>query len=635
MKLLPKLALLSIGVAAVPLAIAGYSSIRVSQAALREAIEGHEVLLARQISEYVSGQLGNLHATMSVETRILDLTRVEGHLPGQEALRKFLHLVYHQSDDFSVVVMVDGQGRPVVPPAFQSVAPRNDSFGRHELVSAEDATRLPQMIPTEAVLRDGKAVGSIFLAGHPGTPHVVLAVRYEGAPDGEPRIIAAAVSLRRFADHLASLSSVDRDILLLDQQSRVVISAHTVGPAALEPKQLPTAPQGALPPTWFVAEYISHGHPVIGAYVPAAAFGMGVVVERWVDSALKPARRLSWTTIYWVGVAAIVAAVVGAALARSLSARVNSLVQGARRIAQGKLDTELDVSSNDELGDVAKAFNAMATSLDAARAEILLQTQQIMGWNETLEKRVDEKTKELRDAQDLLLRSRSLAAIGSLGAGVAHEINNPLTGVLGLAQLLLADLPEDHPSRPLVKDIEEQAARIQGIVANLLRFSQKQSGEDFRALDLSRVVEDAIELCGPQTLSDKGVQLIKHVASPSPPVRGSALQLQAALMQLIQNAAGAMDDGGTLTLETTVPEAKLLRLRVSDTGRGIKPEHLPRIFDPFFTTKANHTDTGIGLSVVHKIIDDHGATIRVNSEPGKGTTFWITFPIDAGASPLV
>jgi signal transduction histidine kinase len=635
MKLLPKFALLSIGVAAVPLAIAGYSSIRVSQAALREVLQGHEVLLARQISEYVSSQLSNLHATMSVETRILDLTRVGGHLPSDEALRKFLQLVYHQSDDFSVVAMLDRKGQPLVPAAFQSVAPRNDSFGRHELISAEDAARLPQLIPLETVLRDGSAVGTIFTAARTGTAHIVLAVRYQGAPDEDPRIIAAAVSLRRFADHLASLSSVDRDILLLDQQSRVVISAHTVGPVALEPKHLPKGPEGALPPAWFVAEYPSRGHQVIGAYVPATAFGMGVVVERWVDSALKPARRLGWTTIYWVGVAAIVAAVVGAALARSLSVRVGSLVQGARRIAQGKLDTALDVSSNDELGDVAKAFNVMATSLDAARGEILLQTQQIMEWNETLEKRVDEKTKELRDAQDLLLRSRSLAAIGSLGAGVAHEINNPLTGVLGLAQLLLADLPEDHPNRPLVKDIEDQAARIQGIVAKLLRFSQKQSGEDFRALDLSQVVDDAVELCGPQNLADKGVQLIKHVASPSPPVRGSALQLQAALMQLIQNAVGAMENGGILTVETTVPEHKLLRLRVSDTGRGIRPEHLPRIFDPFFTTKANHTDTGIGLSVVHKIIDDHGASIRVDSEVGKGTTFWITFPIDAGTSPLV
>ena len=634
MKLLPKFALLSIGVAAVPLAIAGYSSIRVSQAALREAIEGHEVLLARQISEYVSSNLSNLQATMSVETRILDLTRVGGALPTAEALRKFLQLVYHQSDDFSVVALLDTEGRPLVPAAFQSVAPRNDSFGTHEIVSAKDVALLPGHVPVEAVLREGSAVGSIFVAGSAHLPHVVLAVRYQGLADEDPRIIVAAVSLRRIADHLASLSSNDRDILLLDRESRTVASGRAVGPTPLEPKRLPQGKPGSLPPAWFVAEYPSHDHAVVGAYVPTPTFGLGVVVERWLESALQPARRLTWTTIYWVGVAAFVAAVVGAALARSLATRVGTLVQGARHIAQGKLDAEIEVASNDELGELAKAFNSMASSLSAARSEILLRNEEIRGWNVTLEKRVEDKTKELRDAQDLLLRSRSLAAIGSLGAGVAHEINNPLTGVLGLAQILLADLPEGHPARPLVQDIEEQAARIQGIVANLLRFSQKQSGEHFRPFDLSEAIHDALELCGPKTLADAGIAVVKHIPSPSPPIRGNALQVQAAIIQLIQNARAAMDSGGTLTLETTRPEDKLLRLRVSDTGHGIKPEQLSRIFDPFFTTKAQRTDTGIGLSMVHKIIEDHGATIRVESQVGQGTTFWLTFPIAEGASLL-
>ncbi|HEX7599778.1 MAG TPA: hypothetical protein VF518_16290, partial [Polyangia bacterium] len=195
MKLLPKFALLSIGVAAVPLAIAGYSSIRVSRNALGNAIEAHEVLLARQISEYVSSHLANLQSTLSVETRILDLTRVGGGLPTAEALRKFLQLVYHQSDDFSVVDLLDTEGHPLVPAAFQSVAPRNDSFGTHEIVSAEDVARLPEHVPLEAVLRDGSAVGSIFSAGREHRPHVVLAARYQGRVDEDPRIIVAAVSL--------------------------------------------------------------------------------------------------------------------------------------------------------------------------------------------------------------------------------------------------------------------------------------------------------------------------------------------------------------------------------------------------------------------------------------------------------
>ena len=634
MKLLPKFALLSIGVAAVPLAIAGYSSIRVSQAALREAIEGHEVLLARQISEYVSSQLGNLRATMAVETRILDLTRVGGNLPSDEALRKFLHLVYHQSDDFSVVALLDKDGKAVVPSAFQSAAPRNDSFGAHEIVGADEAAKLPGLVPVEQTLREGSAVGPILIAGGASTPHVVLAVRYEGPGENGTRVIAAAVSLRRIADHLASLSTNDRDIILLDREARVVVSGRSVGPPSFEAKHFGQKTESKLPENWFVAEYESGGHPVIGAYVPAPTFMLGVVVERWLDAALRPARRLGWTTLYWVGVAALVAALVGAALARSLSARVGSLLRGSHDIAQGKLDMRLDVSSNDELGELAKSFNAMASSLDAARGEITQQTKQIMEWNESLEKRVEDKTSELREAQDLLLRSRALAAIGSLGAGVAHEINNPLTGVLGLAQLALTDLSKDHPAHAMVQDIEDQALRIQGIVANLLRFSQRQGGEGFRTLNIATILDDALELCGTHNLSGAQVRIVKRVASTSPPVRGNALQLQAAFIQLIQNAATAMEGGGTLTLETTLPEEKLFRVRVSDTGKGIKPEHLSRIFDPFFTTKAQRTDTGIGLSVVHKIIEDHGGTVRVESVVGEGTTFWITLPIDAGAGPL-
>jgi len=633
-KLLPKLALLSIGVAAVPLAIAGYSSIRVSQAALREAIEGHEVLLARQIAEYVSSQLGNLRATMAIETRILDLTRVGDSLPPEEALRKFLQLVYHQSDDFSIVAMLDKNGKEVVPPAFQSTAPRNDSFGAHDLVSAKDAAMLPGLVPVEQTLREASAVGPILVAGDRRTPHVTLAVRYDGPGEDGTRIIAAAVSLRRIADHLASLATNDRDVLLLDRESRVLVSGRSVGPASLQPKRFGGKFKPQLPENWFVSEYQSGGHAVIGAYVPAPVFMLGVVVERWVDSALRPARRLGWTTAYWVGVAAFVAALVGAALARSLSARVGSLLRGSQDIAKGKLDTRLEVSSDDELGELAKSFNAMASSLSAARSEIEQHTSKIVEWNENLEQRVQEKTRELREAQDLLLRSRALAAIGSLGAGVAHEINNPLTGVLGLAQLALADLSKDHPAHGMVEDIETEALRIQGIVANLLRLSQRQGGEGLRVLNIATILDDALELCGTQNLAGAKIELVKRVAKASPPIRGNALQLQAAFIQLLQNAVAAMEEGGVLTVETTLPGENLLRVRVSDTGRGIKPEHLSRIFDPFFTTKAQRTDTGIGLSVVHKIIEDHSGTIRVESAVGSGTTFWITLPIDMEASTL-
>jgi two-component system NtrC family sensor kinase len=633
-KLLPKFALLSIGVAAVPLAIAGYSSSRISRGALTEALVENEMMISRQVSEFVASRLSNLHSTLSVETRILNLTKFSTSKPGEEAMRSFLQLVYHQSDDISAVVAIDSAGQMAAPPAFLFAPRAGSTFGGHEAMRAEDAALLPRLTPILDVLRDGAGIGPVFLAGPSQRPHILLAVKYEAMPEDDPRILSAAISLRQISEYLATVATADRDILLLDEQSRVVASGRDVGPSRLQLKWLPIARRGVLPQREFLGEYESNGRQVVGAYSPAAPFNLGVIVERRIDATLRPVRRLGWATLYWISVSGLIAAVVGASLARRLASRAGALADGARKIAQGKLDTQLAVHTNDELGELAKAFNAMATSLDAARTEILRQTEEIMAWNECLEKRVNEKTKELREAQDLLLRSRSLAALGSLGAGVAHEINNPLTGVLGLAQLLLADLPADHPSRAMVEDIERQASRIQGIVANLLRLAQRQSGEDFRLLDLSRVVDDALELCGLKAFGEAGVKVVRNVASPSPPVRGNGPQLQAALIQLLQNARGAMEGGGELTVETSLAEPGLLRLRISDTGRGIKPEHLPRIFDPFFTTKVRRTDTGIGLSVVHKIIEDHGGTIRVESTLGHGTTFWIALPIATGASHL-
>src|SRR4029079_3101105 len=319
-------------------------------------------------------------------------------------------------------------------------------------------------------------------------------------------------------------------------------------------------------------------------------------------------------------------------LARRVSDRVAALAAGSKQIAAGNLETRIAQDGRDELASLATSFNQMASSLDAARKKITQQTNEIMAWNQTLEKRVEEKTAELRQAQDLLLRSRSLSALGELGAGVAHEINNPLTGALGIVQLLLADLPGGHPATPLLQDLEREALRIRKMVQNMLRLAQRQSGTDTTVVELSRALDDAIELCGPSELSGAGIEVIRKY-EPAPPVRASATQLEEAFIQLIQNARSAMlgRRGGKLTLEIKAIENKLVRVMVSDTGAGISAENLPRIFDPFFTTKSSdRSGSGLGLSFVHRIIEDNGGTIQVESSLGAGTKFVLTFPADAG-----
>jgi signal transduction histidine kinase len=549
-------------------------------------------------------------------------------------------------------------------------------------------------------LNRDSGVGPVFVGGPARTPHVVLAVAFKPSATGERRVLAAEMTLRGLAAHVESLATDDTEVKLLDRKGRLVgvTRANRFG-GVLAPQHLPGSHEGDPPGGDLVEEYVTPFGHMVGAYVPVTPYPFGILVEKTVAAALARVNRIRVATLLWIAISAIVGGFIARVVARRIAGRVAELAEGARQIAAGKLDVTLAVRATDELGDLAHTFNRMTGALGAARREIVKKNDEIVGWNQTLERRVEEKTRELRQAQDLLLRSRSLAALGELGSGVAHEINNPLAGVLGLAQLTLVDLPASHPIRSNLQDIEQQAMRIRRIVTNLLRFAQRQAGEDFRPVDLQRVLEDALELCGPSELDASGIQLVRHYQPKLPLIRGSATQLQEAFIQLIQNARGAMSlsgtslvaigagasvsagagaglstfagteisasppvqmvaaaqgaaarstpafgiafpaplatsflGGGQLTLETSVSDDTLVRVTISDTGRGIAPEHLPRIFDPFFTTKINWTGIGLGLSLVHKTIEDHGGVIQVESEIGVGTTFRMTFPAYRPAS---
>jgi two-component system NtrC family sensor kinase len=622
-KLRYKLTLLALAVSALPVALAGYQSLHIGQRVLREALEQNELTVAKQVAGYASSHVENMLSMLRVDARILDLTRsAQNEPPSPQALNQVLWLVYHQNDDFCAVAMFDEHGALIGKPASLEDPSRYESLKNHEPMRPTDVEGVGLMAPLGAALSSGQGIGPIFLGGPLRLPHVVLAVAFDPSYGGGKRILAAEVSLKRLAHYVASLSTRDVDVKLLDGRGRLFAAGSVQRVDKLEPQRLPGAREGELPPTEIVAEYVNGNRHLIGAYAPVAPWGLGAVVDRTVSDALKPVETIVGATFLWIGVSIIVAFMGAFLLARRVSDRVAALAAGSKQIAAGNLETRIAQDGRDELASLATSFNQMASSLDAARKKITQQTNEIMAWNQTLEKRVEEKTAELRQAQDLLLRSRSLSALGELGAGVAHEINNPLTGALGIVQLLLADLPGGHPALPLLQDLEREALRIRKIVQNMLRLAQRQSGTDSTAVELSR----------PSELSGAGIEVIRKY-EPAPPVRASATQLEEAFIQLIQNARNAMmgHRGGKLTLEIKAIESKLVRVTVSDTGAGISAENLPRIFDPFFTTKASdRSGSGLGLSFVHRIIEDNGGTIQVESTPGAGTRFVLTFPADAG-----
>ena len=461
MKLLSKLTLLAIGVSVLPLAIVGYSSLHIGQSALRGALEENELTLAKQVAGYAESHIDNLVSILRVDARIFDLTRSSGdEAPSAQGLLKFLQLVYHQSDDFCAVAMFDEHGTLMGQPAYLEKPERYDTFKGHEPMRPTDVEGVGLMAPLGAALSTGQGMGPIFLGGPMRLPHVVLAVAFDPKLGGGRRILAAEVSLKRLANYVARLAAGDTDVALTDGRARLIAAASRGGVGTLATIKLPGTREGEPPTGPLVAEYVRDGRRLIGAYAPVPRLGLGALVDKTVDAAFLPVNRITWATLLWIGIAALIGSFAARLLARRLSDRVAVVAAGARQIAGGNLDARIAPSSSDELGALGDTFNQMAAGLEEARRKITQQTDEIVAWNQTLEKRVSEKTAELRQAQDLLFRSRSLSALGELGAGVAHEINNPLTGALGIVQLLLADLPASHPTRPLLQDLETEALRI-------------------------------------------------------------------------------------------------------------------------------------------------------------------------------
>jgi len=234
------------------------------------------------------------------------------------------------------------------------------------------------------------------------------------------------------------------------------------------------------------------------------------------------------------------------------------------------------------------------------------------------------------ELESKLVQADKLSSIGLLAAGVAHEVNTPLAVISTYAQMLAKQISGDSQKAPLLEKIAKQTFRASEIVNSLLNFS-RTSPTEFVSVDLNKILQETLTLVEHQ-LVQAGVTTRISLDASLPRIRGNAGRLQQVFLNLILNARDAMDGGGTLALKTAGRDG-LVRVTIADSGSGIAPDHLPRIFDPFFTTKAAKKGTGLGLSVSYGIVREHGGVIDVDSEPGAGTRFELSFP-ELSASPL-
>ncbi|MEW6544338.1 MAG: protoglobin domain-containing protein [Nitrospirota bacterium] len=249
--------------------------------------------------------------------------------------------------------------------------------------------------------------------------------------------------------------------------------------------------------------------------------------------------------------------------------------------------------------------------------------KQLAELSRQLEKGLTQKKRDLQETQEQLRQTERLAELGTLASGMAHEIGTPMNVILGRAEYLMQRTQEDATKKGL-ETIVAQVERITRIMNQLLTFARRRPLER-RPLDLKRTVEDCLEVVR-ERLGRHRIEAETRFAPSLPPVHADADHMSQVLLNLVINAVHAMPEGGTLRIGLD-PAGSHVRMTVTDTGHGIPKDALPRIFDPFFTTKEVGKGTGLGLTVVHGIVQEHGGTITVESEPDRGTTFTVLLPV--------
>lgn len=324
---------------------------------------------------------------------------------------------------------------------------------------------------------------------------------------------------------------------------------------------------------------------------------VGILEQKFLD--IKSQTILAFLSIALVGV--IVSSFIAFFISQKITVPIKKLVVASRDIAQGNLSLKVDVTSNDELGELASAFNTMSTTL--------IQRE--------------EKLKEFTKSK--IMESEKLAIVGQLAANVAHELNNPLVGIITYSHLLLEETPASDHSTEFLNKIVIQANRCKDIVRGLLDFS-RQRKPDKTLFNINNLLKQCISLLENQALFHN-IKIIEDL-SDLPMIIIDPSQIERVFMNIILNAAEAMDGNGELRISSKFdPDESFVEIQVMDTGPGISEENLEKIFDPFFTTKEAGHGVGLGLAISYGIIREHNGTITVKSSLGVGTIFTVRLPV--------
>lgn len=357
----------------------------------------------------------------------------------------------------------------------------------------------------------------------------------------------------------------------------------------------------------------------------------GMIVKTNVERALRTVTAAKNRTILTTILALLAIIVISyAMIEKFISRRVQRFAGGVKKVAAGDLDFEIQARSTDEIGDLARSFNIMTHELKEARDEIT-------NWTLTLEDLVEERTVQLKRAQENAIQAEKMASMGRLAAIVAHEINNPLAGIRTYAKLMLKRKSELFPGDAVkyiqyIETIESESARCGEIVRGLLQFARPTKPK-IGQHDINTLVEETLRLVQHQ-IDLLNIEIKLELASESPQISCDDQKIKQALVALLLNACDAVQsDTGFIAISTyLMEEKKRVGIAISDNGIGMDEETRSHMFEPFFTTKTvspekeSSLNSGLGVSVVYEIVKSHQGSIEVESELGKGTTITICLP---------
>jgi two-component system NtrC family sensor kinase len=332
-----------------------------------------------------------------------------------------------------------------------------------------------------------------------------------------------------------------------------------------------------------------------------------------------------------LGVILLISVSVGVLLQRLIYLPLKDLESGVEKLASGRRDPDIPVRNDDEFGHVASSFNAMTKALNDSRRELEELVQ-------TLELKIEERTQELRVAEAEIARGEKLASVGVLAAGIAHELNNPLTGVLTFTSLLRRKMPDGSEDAEDLDLVIRETRRCAAIIKRLLDFAREKVPVK-GWFDLNQVIEETIRFTD-RPASLRQIEITADLDPGLPQVWGDADLIKQIVLNLLVNAQQAIEAQGSIRVATRPYMAKapakpgvealpMVEIVVKDSGCGIPEANLQRIFDPFFTSKEVGKGTGLGLSVSYGIVKAHGGRINVESVVGEGSTFHILLPINS------